>query len=499
MKTKAISKVVFFSIFLFGCGGGTPSDSEVTLPPSNVAPTADAGPDQSVDEQSIVTLSGSATDSDGSIASYSWSQTSGYSVFLSDQTSNTPSFTSPFVTATTYLSFELTVTDNEDLSATDFVDIVINPVGTIIHVPEDFLTIGDAINSAAPGDKVILNTGIHTVTSAINIDKDLVIASAFIYTQNQSDIISTIIRGDRLNNLLTVTNGANVRIEGLTIENTRKSITIDVGHGIIRHNVLRDNLDSISFEGNSSGVVEFNEIISSRDDGIDIDGLRGPYIIRGNIIRDSRDDGMEFRMIGSYLVTGKIKYEVYDNIIDGAGGDGIQLIDYPEDSQNRREINIHNNYIKNVMFAGIGTMPDTMTIRTELSEIYPNFVFMERVFVTNNTIINNDNGISGGDNFIVINNIIADNRLGVTNIDGTSILDYTMFFNNNLSDIPSSVQGGNIIFDDPILTSDGSLTFLSPSIDAGVSSYTWQNEVVLDIKKFNGVSPDLGWVEFIGL
>jgi hypothetical protein len=148
------------------------------------------------------------------------------------------------------------------------------------------------------------------------------------------------------------------------------------------------------------------------------------------------------------------------------------------------------------MFAAVGTMPDTMTIRTNLPEIYPNFTFKELVFVTNNTFINNDNGISGGDNFIVINNIIADNRLGITNIDGDSIVDYTMFFNNDLIDIPSSVQGSNICFDNPMLNPDGSLNNLSPSIDAGVSNYIWQNETVLDIKKFNGYQPDLGWLEF---
>jgi hypothetical protein len=74
-----------------------------------------------------------------------------------------------------------------------------------------------------------------------------------------------------------------------------------------------------------------------------------------------------------------------------------------------------------------------------------------------------------------------------------------MFFNNSLSGIQYFVQGDNIIFDDPILSSDGLLNFSSPSIDAGVSSYTWNNEAVLNVQKFNGISPDLGWLEFVGL
>ncbi len=371
--------------------------------------------------------------------------------------------------------------------------------GSIIRVPQDFSTISAAINAAGSGNTVLVSPGTYSETGTINITKDLILASTFINSGNQNDVSNTVIRGGGSNGLFIVSGGANVRIEGLTIENARKPITIDVGHGTIRNNVIRDNnSDSISFEGDTSGVAEFNTIINSGDDGIDIDGLRGPYTIRGNTILGSDDDGMEFRMIGKYLVTGPLKYEVYENLIDGAGGDGIQLIDYPKDNEDRREIHIHHNYIKNATYAGVGTMPDKETKRGNLSETYPEFAFMERVFVTNNTIVNNDNGIAGGDNFIVLNNIIADNRLGATNLDENSRLDYTMFFNNSLSGVPSGVQGSNIIFDDPRLNSDGSLQNGSCAIDAGASSYTWQGENVLTITTFNGSAPDLGWMESDG-
>jgi hypothetical protein len=368
--------------------------------------------------------------------------------------------------------------------------------GITIHVPEDFATIAAAIEAAQPGNTIILNTGIHLETGTIIIDKDLVITSNFIISKNQSDIVNTVIYGDGFNDLFTVKNGATVHIEGLTIEDTRKPITIDVGQGIIRNNILRNNkADSISFEEESNGVVEFNKIINSGDDGIDIDGLLGPYKIRGNLILGSFDDGMEFRMISRYLTNETISYEVYDNIIDRAGGDGIQLIDYPADDLNLRYINIHHNYIKHAVFAGIGTMPNRASDRTNLAEIYPNVSFIERVLVINNTIVDNDNGISGGDNFIVLNNIISNNRLGVTNLDGSSRLDYTMFFNNQIYNTPSVVRGDNIIFDDPMLNSIGMFKYFSPAVDSGVVSYSWQGLNVLNIKNFNGQGPDLGWIE----
>ncbi len=109
--------------------GATASDTvDVVVNPVNSPPVANAGGDQSVDEQTSVTLSGSGTDVDGSIDSYSWLQIAGADVVLSDAAIATPSFTAPATTSMITLSFELTVTDNEGATATDQVDIVVNPV-----------------------------------------------------------------------------------------------------------------------------------------------------------------------------------------------------------------------------------------------------------------------------------------------------------------------------------------------------------------------------------
>ncbi len=143
-------------------------------------------------------------------------------------------------------------------------------------------------------------------------------------------------------------------------------------------------------------------------------------------------------------------------------------------------------------------MPDELSQRDGLPEPYPNIVFMERVFVTNNTIVSNDTGIAGGDRFICLNNIIANNREGATHLDGMSRLDYTMFLNSGFSGVPPEAQGDNIVFDDPRLSPEGTLQAGSPAIDAGVSSYSWLGENVLSISAFNGNAPDLGWMESSG-
>ena len=84
-------------------------------------PSANAGPDQNVEEGQQVVLDGSnSVDPDGSIESWSWTQTAGTDVNLSNSTSVRPTFTSPYVdSAGESLTFELTVTDSQDLTSTD--------------------------------------------------------------------------------------------------------------------------------------------------------------------------------------------------------------------------------------------------------------------------------------------------------------------------------------------------------------------------------------------
>ena len=80
---------------------------------ANVAPIANAGANQTVTSGTTVTLNGTASsDSDGSIASYAWTQTAGTAVTLSSATASQPTFPAPTVASATALTFSLVVTDN---------------------------------------------------------------------------------------------------------------------------------------------------------------------------------------------------------------------------------------------------------------------------------------------------------------------------------------------------------------------------------------------------
>jgi PKD repeat protein len=85
-------------------------------------PVANAGPDQTVERRSTVRLNGTAsTDPDGAIVGVRWVQVAGPAVTLSGSTTLSPTFVAP--QATTRLTFELTVTDDDGRSSSDRVDV----------------------------------------------------------------------------------------------------------------------------------------------------------------------------------------------------------------------------------------------------------------------------------------------------------------------------------------------------------------------------------------
>ncbi len=92
----------------------------------NLAPIANAGDNQTVDEGTITQLNGtSSSDLNGDPLTYSWSQVGGIPVMLSDATMASPIFTSPSgLLQNEVLSFELVVNDGQLDSIADNVTVL---------------------------------------------------------------------------------------------------------------------------------------------------------------------------------------------------------------------------------------------------------------------------------------------------------------------------------------------------------------------------------------
>ncbi len=111
----------FFRVDLNNASGATLSSSQLRIDildgsGSNAAPNAVAGAGQQVVSGALVTLNGSGSnDPDGDSLTYSWSQTLGPGVTLSDTSTARPTFTAPIVSSDTLLRFQLSVSDPDGL------------------------------------------------------------------------------------------------------------------------------------------------------------------------------------------------------------------------------------------------------------------------------------------------------------------------------------------------------------------------------------------------
>ncbi len=110
-------------------GKAASSPDEVTITVRNVAPTAQAGPDQVVDAGSAVMLDGrGSSDPNGDSLAFAWSQTEGPAVALARADSAQTSFIP--VVAGVY-GFRLVVSDGVNTSAPDDVRIVVNATNRV--------------------------------------------------------------------------------------------------------------------------------------------------------------------------------------------------------------------------------------------------------------------------------------------------------------------------------------------------------------------------------
>ncbi|AOW76270.1 hypothetical protein A3Q34_04985 [Colwellia sp. PAMC 20917] len=150
---KIILTISLLTLILPACGGGGGSSSTPSTPQpvQNQSPSVSAGVNQAVNENTEVSLLGSASDSDGTVVSYSWAQSSGTDVMLSTTDSASTSFIAPEVTSNQVFTFTLTVTDNEGATKAATTTVNVNNVNILPSVD------AGADQSAFLNDEIMLN------------------------------------------------------------------------------------------------------------------------------------------------------------------------------------------------------------------------------------------------------------------------------------------------------------------------------------------------------
>ena len=149
--------------FGYGLVTATSVIAFIEEPPPDNSPTANAGPDATVNESSPVILDGSgSSDPNGDTLTFLWTAPAGIS--LSSTTAESPTFTTPSVTTDTVLTFSLIVNDGTDSSPADNVIITVSnndaPVADIQSVSTDEDTALSIILTAtdADGDSLTYTT-----------------------------------------------------------------------------------------------------------------------------------------------------------------------------------------------------------------------------------------------------------------------------------------------------------------------------------------------------
>lgn len=274
----------------------------------------------------------------------------------------------------------------------------------IIHIPDNYLTIQEGIDSATEGDTILIGRGTY-VNDSLLVNKRLVITSKFIDSEDMTDIDNTIIKASPIAPkewFLINSEATDTKIIGLRIEgNDEHSMGITNSYTEIIHCKFIDGKDQLSFEGSSDqpagGYVGYCYFEGAGDDGIDCDNS-GNWIIEYNTIVNSHQDGIEVRLQpkSAPLTTHIFRY----NTLINPGESGIQLINYPEDSF--REFQIYGNIFKNCQGSGVSCM-----YNTETNEDYQGSDMEEKATIYNNTFDNCNYGLTQAPNLVILNNIFS--------------------------------------------------------------------------------------------
>ncbi len=169
--------------------GNQSGDSNEALyaPPPNRAPTASAGGNRSVDENSTVILNGTgSSDPENDMNSYQWTQLGGPGVTINNSNSASASFSAPAVgPGGSVLTFRLRVVDGGGLTATDTCTIAVNDTDTYSGTDSDGDGMPDSWEQANGLDPYSNDAGADPDNDGIsNLDEYLTGGEPFVASAN---------------------------------------------------------------------------------------------------------------------------------------------------------------------------------------------------------------------------------------------------------------------------------------------------------------------------
>ena len=235
----------------------------------------------------------------------------------------------------------------------------------VLHVPDDFGSIGEAVGAAQAGDTVRVGTGTYLETLTLNLPIKLV-------GEAPERCVLKAPKGKDSGSVLVV--NSRVFISGITIRDGEAGIMMKKGTSLeIENSYIIGNEDGIFFESDfntflfmrdclvtengdgvdmesTQGVFLNSRFVKNRDDGLDMDGNAGA-LIYNCIFSDNKDDGIEIR------IRKRTHAIILNSTFERNGEDGLEIINSPVDGGDYNILSIQNCTFNQNQRFGVGFVP----------------------------------------------------------------------------------------------------------------------------------------------
>jgi hypothetical protein len=260
--TGFVQGIYQFQLTVTDNNGATVTDTmQVTVNPApNQSPVANAGSDQSIIlPLNAVTLTGSGSDPDGTISSYHWKVISGPSDYNIMNASSPGTDVAGLVQGT--YQFQLTVTDNNDATATDVVLVTVNAAGNI------------SPNANAGSDQIVILPLNAITLSGSGSDVDGTVVS-YVWTE---------VSGPSGYNIVNA-NSPSTDVSGLIQGTYQFQLTVTDNNGAIGTNIMQvtvnaaPNIPPVANAGTDQTATLPTNTITLSGSGSDADGTVVSYV-----------------------------------------------------------------------------------------------------------------------------------------------------------------------------------------------------------------------------